>query len=625
MQTQQAQQLAQGTLISGRYRVKGPLGRGGFATVYEVEHIHLASPFALKVLDLPLDPHASQTFSKRFLQEAQFAAKIRHPNVVQTTDFGLIEQTGQPFLIMEKLHGHDLDDELQQVGALETARALRLFDGCLAAIQRGHELGIVHKDLKPSNLFLVEPRTADERLIVLDYGIARAYTDPDAKLTHTQNIAGTPAYLAPEYIHHQHVSPALDVYQLGLIIAESLMGVHPVNADTAMAYLMKHCMGQLELSPALTQSALGPILLRAMHLEHSQRWPNAGELRQALAALDARALLASYALPATQIALRKSRSPQSDHMVAQTGQRELTSGVFDATQASPAMLPPAGDQPATTPGVVPASWSAPRSPEQTQPGGAPRTDPAQSVLAPLAPPPAAAAPPSKALVWVGVALVSCIVLASLGVGVALLVKPPGPSGADSPPAASGPALSASAPTREPASAPTTAPATQDPASTREAPTDHGSSAAPKPGQEQALGVPDAEAPDAKPRAPRELSAQELRPTLAALESSIKSACGKLQPAGTRSTYELSFRLNHGKVRMGIRTGSSMQVIQCASAQIERAKFPTGRSGSLLVSVELAGEPKPEPKPVIKPEPEPKVVEKVVDKKPVSSTPSIVTH
>lgn len=364
MNTRQEQRLAQGTLVSGRYRVKEVLGSGGFATVYEVEHVHLLTPFALKVLDLPVDPHASQSFSMRFVQEAQFAAKIRHPNVVQTTDYGIIEQTGQPFLIMEKLIGRDLDDELKAQGALETARALRLFDGCLAAIQRGHEMGIVHKDLKPSNLFLVEPETPDERLIVLDFGIARAYTDPDAKLTHTQNIAGTPAYLAPEYIQSQEVSPALDVYQMGLIIAESLMGVHPMDADTAMAYLMKHCMGQFELSAQLAQSPLGPILQRALSLDPADRWKDAGELRKALSLVDPLQLEPTYILSEEQRKRRRGRGLQSKNMVAQTNERDMSSGVFGATVAAPIDEVSAerkkalASQDHTVPGVVPQSLSS---------------------------------------------------------------------------------------------------------------------------------------------------------------------------------------------------------------------------------------------------------------------------
>ncbi|MEZ4459785.1 MAG: serine/threonine-protein kinase [bacterium] len=215
------QRLPNGTLVDARYRIEGHLGRGGFAHVYRARQIHLDRQVALKVLELPPGPSGAQ-FQARFIQEARIAARIKHRNVVDVFDFGVPTDLGQPYLAMEFLDGHDLEAELVRNGPMEAKRALKLFGDCLAALAEGHSQGIVHKDLKPTNLYLCNPRNTAREL-------------GRARLRHRANIrgwvsladadrwfAGTPAYLAPEYIEHQTVSPALDVYQMGLIIIETL-------------------------------------------------------------------------------------------------------------------------------------------------------------------------------------------------------------------------------------------------------------------------------------------------------------------------------------------------------------------------------------------------------------------
>lgn len=619
MNTRQEQRLAQGTLVSGRYRVKDVLGSGGFATVYEVEHVHLLTPFALKVLDLPADPHATQSFSMRFVQEAQFAAKIRHPNVVQTTDYGIIEQTGQPFLIMEKLIGRDLDDELKEHGALDTVRAMRLFDGCLAAIQRGHEMGIVHKDLKPSNLFLVEPETADERLIVLDFGIARAYTDPDAKLTHTQNIAGTPAYLAPEYIQSQEVSPALDVYQMGLIIAESLMGVHPMDAETAMAYLMKHCMGQFELSAQLAQSPLGPILQRALSLDPKDRWKDAGELRKALSSIDPQRLAPSYILSEEQRARRRDRGLQSKNMVAQTNERDMSSGVFDATVAAP--VPEissergalsSGDH--TTPGVVPSSlssWGAkPFQPSDSDPSlSAPLSQPLASLSAPMAPAdstmsaemsgeynPYGAKPSNpNTLRLVGLAVFIAVLLAAAGVGLALMLNKNKGQTQPLP-------ISALPDGVKPATAPSELAKTTPPADKPEPPADPPAAAL------------DQEKPVEPPRV-LVFNPDEIRVAL-------ENKCSALLSPGRSKNFKASFALKEGKATGVKITGSPKDAASCLKETLLAMEYPaefTVKTQSIKLTLRPAERRQPAVKP---PEPKEPVVAKPAETKPEVKEPAV---
>lgn len=276
--------LPQGTILEGRWSLGQKIGSGGFATVYEGHHLKLERDVAIKVLEAQAPPGTFEVFQERFLREAKLSAKLDHPNVVQILDFGFVNHHGspKPFIVMERLRGHDLEDELLNNGSLHPLRAQQLFDPALAALAESHQKGIVHRDLKPSNLFLSATGTEQERMVVLDFGIARAFDDPSSKLTATNHYTGTPAYLAPEYIETQQSSPAVDVYQMGLIIGEALSGQPIVQASSPLAYLMAHCNGQQRLPDFLLGTPLGDVLAKAISVDPQARYADAEALRQAL-------------------------------------------------------------------------------------------------------------------------------------------------------------------------------------------------------------------------------------------------------------------------------------------------------------------------------------------------------
>ena len=280
--------LPAGLVLEERWVLGEPLGRGGFASVYEGRHLKLGRRVAVKVLDIQANPDDLIVLHQRFLREAKTAAQLEHANVVQILDYGLAKHSGteKPFLVMELLDGHDLEHELLSNGTLAPERASKLFAGALDALAASHDMGIVHRDLKPSNLYLVHPGQEDERLVVVDFGIARAFEDKDAKLTSTSHFTGTPAYLAPEYISEQKVSPALDVYQMGLIITESLTGKPVVQASAPLGYLVAHCNGQQKIPDYLENTEIGKLLRRAVSVEPEARPKDARALREALATLD---------------------------------------------------------------------------------------------------------------------------------------------------------------------------------------------------------------------------------------------------------------------------------------------------------------------------------------------------
>ncbi len=279
--------LEAGAVIDNRYQVVGMLGSGGFANVYRAKHVHLDREVALKVLHPPLtnSPQPDAPFARRFEQEAKIAAALDHPNIVGIFDYGFLP-TEEPYIAMAYLDGHDLEDELEKSGRMTPRRAVKLMQGCLEGVAHGHARSVVHKDLKPSNLYLVSPGSREERLVVLDFGIARVFNDPGAKITQSGLFSGTPAYLAPEYIREQTVSPAVDVYQLGLILIEMLTGRPAVEADGPMGYLLAHCMGRLNIDPRFFETDLGKACQKAIAINPDDRYQTAAEFADALEAVE---------------------------------------------------------------------------------------------------------------------------------------------------------------------------------------------------------------------------------------------------------------------------------------------------------------------------------------------------
>ncbi len=279
--TQTGLRKAVGTMIDGRYRIDGVVGTGGFAIVYRATQINLDQPVAIKVLSMrAADP---EVFVQRFLREAKTAAQIRHPGIVNILDFGVTPEA-EPYMVLELLDGKPLFNYLVEDGAMEPMRVRNLFVHCLDGLQAAHDQGIVHRDLKPGNLFLTGIGTMAEALRILDFGCAFAMDDQN-RLTGTNARIGTPQYLAPEYAQHHAISPALDVYQMGLIFVECLTGQPAVDAENPYQCIMAHCSGNLQIPSILLDSVLGPVVRKALAIDVNERYQNAGEFRDALQAV----------------------------------------------------------------------------------------------------------------------------------------------------------------------------------------------------------------------------------------------------------------------------------------------------------------------------------------------------
>ncbi len=271
--------LPVGMKIDERYEITGILGTGGFATVYKAHHLMIDRDVALKVMDI--QKGVDKSYEDRFFREAKIAAKIHHNNVVQVYDFGFVSETHQPYIAMEMLRGHDLAHELANQGPLSPQRAFVLFRPVLDALAEGHRLGIVHKDLKPENLYLTDPGGPHEMMKVLDFGVARIDSGEVAKLTSAGQLLGTPRYLAPEYIKSQTVTPAIDVYQMALILSEALTGIPAVSGDPFHA-MMLHCQGDIRITEFLLDGEIGEVYKKAICIDHEMRYKNCEEFANAL-------------------------------------------------------------------------------------------------------------------------------------------------------------------------------------------------------------------------------------------------------------------------------------------------------------------------------------------------------
>ena len=258
--------LALGSEFDG-YRIDAVLGRGGMGAVYEAMHLRLQRVVAVKVLDAGLE--RDQGFRERFRREQRLASAIDHPNIVPIYDAG--EYAGQLYIAMRLVDGGTLADVISS-GDRDTGRALGFMRQAGAALDAAHELGLVHRDVKPHNM-LVDSRG---HLYLTDFGIAIAGPD---RLTATGQFVGTVAYVAPEQIDGQAVTPAADIYALGCVLYEVLTGSAPFRRESAARILFAHLNDEpprvTELRPDLAPG-VNSVIARAMAKAPADRYPSAG-------------------------------------------------------------------------------------------------------------------------------------------------------------------------------------------------------------------------------------------------------------------------------------------------------------------------------------------------------------
>lgn len=283
-----------GRLVAGRYRVLKRLGAGGMGQVYLAEHEAIEKKVALKVLRTEYS--RKEDIVTRFQQEAISASRIKHPNVLDVFDFGRVE-SGEAFLAMEFLEGHDLADELAKRSVLEPPRAIPIALQICRALGAAHSRGVVHRDLKPDNVFLQRTIDGDELVKIVDFGIAQLRSTEEAakaepsrrRLTKTGMIFGTPEYMAPEQAAGRPADLRVDVYALGVILYEMFTGAVPFTGDSFMAVLAA-TLNQApppmrDLNPDLHLSAeLEALISRTLAKNPAERFESMSSLAAALVA-----------------------------------------------------------------------------------------------------------------------------------------------------------------------------------------------------------------------------------------------------------------------------------------------------------------------------------------------------
>jgi serine/threonine protein kinase len=259
--------------VAGRYHLAGRIGAGGMGEVFRARDSVLGRTVALKML--PFELAVQPGFIERFRAEAQAAARISHPGVVQVHDWGQEDDTY--YMVMEYVRGKNLRHILSVVGKLQPRQSAQVAGQVLGALSAAHERGLVHRDIKPENIIV----GTDGRVKVTDFGIARAFENASM----TGGLLGTVAYVAPEQARGEPVDPRADIYSTGCLLFELLTGSLPFEGDAAKV-LQDHLNGRVP-APSTRDPAIGPgldrVVLRATEPNPADRYQSAQEMRSDLA------------------------------------------------------------------------------------------------------------------------------------------------------------------------------------------------------------------------------------------------------------------------------------------------------------------------------------------------------
>ncbi len=266
-----------GELVGGRYRLERELGRGGFGAVFVAVQEDLGRRVAVKMFHRR---HLEGVGSDRFRREALLAQHLSHPNTVRLFDFGLHD--GTPFIVFELLAGESLASLVSRTGPLPPARALHITAQILKSLMEAHDQGIVHRDVKPANVFICNYAGEQDFVKVLDFGIAKSVQQESTLLTATGEAVGTPSYMPPEQLSGGILGPATDLYAVGLIMAEMTSGTRVMSGSAMDVAVRQFDQQSLPFADAVRGSPLWPVIERATRKHAAQRFTGAGEMLAAL-------------------------------------------------------------------------------------------------------------------------------------------------------------------------------------------------------------------------------------------------------------------------------------------------------------------------------------------------------
>ncbi|MEV6330328.1 protein kinase [Streptomyces sp. NPDC051909] len=358
---------AGGSVAGGRYQLRDLLGEGGMASVYLAYDSALDRQVAIKTLHTELG--REQSFRERFRREAQAVAKLSHTNIVSVFDTGEDSLDGavMPYIVMEYVEGQPLGSvlaaDVQQYGAMPADKALKVTADVLAALETSHEMGLVHRDIKPGNVMMTKRGVVK----VMDFGIARAMQSGVTSMTQTGMVVGTPQYLSPEQALGRGVDARSDLYSVGIMLFQLLTGRLPFDADSPLAIAYAHVQEEPVAPSTVNRSvtpAMDALVARALKKNPNERFPSAAAMRdECLRVLSA----------------------------GQTGAPVIVAGgpVQSGSGVGSAVFPPVGQTPPPSTHGMQTPYQAPM-PHTPQPGpyGVPTPAPAPSYGYPQTPAPA---------------------------------------------------------------------------------------------------------------------------------------------------------------------------------------------------------------------------------------------
>ncbi|MFD3503337.1 protein kinase [Streptomyces sp. NPDC058676] len=269
-------------LAGGRYQLRDLLGEGGMASVHLAYDAVLDRQVAVKTLHTELG--REQAFRERFRREAQAVAKLTHTNIVSVFDTGedALDGTTMPYIVMEYVEGQPLGSvlnaDVRQYGAMPADKALKITADVLAALEISHEMGLVHRDIKPGNVMMTKRGVVK----VMDFGIARAMQSGVTSMTQTGMVVGTPQYLSPEQALGRGVDARSDLYSVGIMLFQLVTGRLPFDADSPLAIAYAHVQEE-PVAPSSINRALPPsvdaLIARALKKNPNERFPSAEAMR----------------------------------------------------------------------------------------------------------------------------------------------------------------------------------------------------------------------------------------------------------------------------------------------------------------------------------------------------------
>ena len=295
-----------GSIVAGRYEILSQISEGGFGIVYRARQIGVDRVVALKRLRTQRD----ETVNQRFLLEANIIKALIHPNTIQLIDAGM--DGSHLYIVMEYIEGISLKTLIKEEKTLPPLRAIHIASQILKSLHEAHERGIVHRDVKPSNILIRDIIGERDFVKLLDFGIAKARFKNSARLTQDGRIMGTPQYLAPELLFGDDATPASDTFAVGLILVEMLTGSSPMPKDVKKLVQLVTTQKMIQIPESIANTELGPIIQCALNIAPNQRYRTAEAMLTDLKRVEMKLNLSNCAMKSPLTTMTKAPQKQFD-------------------------------------------------------------------------------------------------------------------------------------------------------------------------------------------------------------------------------------------------------------------------------------------------------------------------